>query len=70
MIRFINLNYNILLMPQCQSVLTIPQALITAKAGYAFQFFGDSSNGFQVIPYLTYTYGTTMTNKSVLWFRC
>ncbi len=38
------------------------QALITGKAGYAFQFFGDASNGFQVIPYVTYTYGTTMTN--------
>ncbi len=38
------------------------QALITGKVGYAFQFFGDASNGFQVIPYATYTYGTTMTN--------
>jgi hypothetical protein len=37
------------------------QALITGKAGYAFQFFGDASNGFQVIPYATYSYGTTMT---------
>lgn len=38
------------------------QALVTGKVGYAFQFFGDSDNGFQVIPYVTYTYGTTMTN--------
>ena len=38
------------------------QALITGKVGYAFQFFGDEANGFQVIPYATYTYGTTMTN--------
>lgn len=37
------------------------QALVTGKAGYAFQFFGDEKNGFQVIPYATYTYGTTMT---------
>ena len=38
------------------------QALITGKAGYAFQFFGGEANGLQVIPYVTYTYGTTMTN--------
>ncbi|RTL01433.1 MAG: hypothetical protein EKK57_04730 [Proteobacteria bacterium] len=37
------------------------QALVTGKVGYAFQFFGDNDNGFQVIPYATYTYGTTMT---------
>lgn len=37
------------------------QALVTGKVGYAFQFFGDNDNGFQVIPYVTYTYGTTMT---------
>lgn len=40
---------------------TYAQALVTGKAGYAFQFFGDSDNGLQVIPYVTYTYGTTMT---------
>lgn len=40
---------------------TYAQALVTGKAGYAFQFFGNDSNGFQVIPYVTYTYGTTMT---------
>ncbi len=38
------------------------QALVTGKVGYAFQFFGDEHNGFQVIPYATYTYGTTMTD--------
>lgn len=38
------------------------QALVTGKVGYAFQFFGNDSSGFQVIPYVTYTYGTTMTN--------
>lgn len=38
------------------------QALITGKVGYAFQFFGSEANGFQVIPYATYSYGTTMTN--------
>lgn len=38
------------------------QALITGKAGYAFQFFGSEANGFQIVPYVTYTYGTTMTN--------
>ena len=38
------------------------QALVTGKVGYAFQFFGDNDNGFQVIPYVTYTYGTTMTD--------
>lgn len=38
------------------------QALLTAKAGYAFQFFNNETNGFQVIPYATYTYGSTMGN--------
>ncbi|HCY39097.1 MAG TPA: hypothetical protein DHV02_04470, partial [Neisseriales bacterium] len=28
--------------------------------GYAFQFFGDEASGFQVIPYATYTYGTSL----------
>lgn len=39
---------------------TYGQFLATAKAGYAFQFFGDEANGFQVIPYATYTYGTSL----------
>ncbi len=39
---------------------TYGQFLATAKAGYAFQFGNGSSNGFQVIPYATYTYGTSL----------
>jgi hypothetical protein len=39
---------------------TYGQFLATAKAGYAFQFFGDEASGFQVIPYATYTYGTSL----------
>lgn len=39
---------------------TYGQFLATAKAGYAFQFFGDETSGFQVIPYATYTYGTSL----------
>lgn len=39
---------------------TYGQFLATAKIGYAFQFFGDNDNGFQVIPYATYTYGTSL----------
>jgi hypothetical protein len=39
---------------------TYDQFLATAKAGYAFQFFGDETSGFQVIPYATYTYGTSL----------
>ena len=39
---------------------TYGQFLATAKAGYAFQFFGDDTSGFQVIPYATYTYGTSL----------
>ena len=38
------------------------QALITGKAGYAFQLYSGEDHGFQLTPYVTYTYGTTMTN--------
>ncbi|MDQ5922276.1 MAG: hypothetical protein QG673_2335 [Pseudomonadota bacterium] len=34
--------------------------LATAKAGYAFQFFNNDANGFQVIPYITGSYGTAL----------
>lgn len=34
--------------------------LATAKAGYAFQFFKNINNGFQVIPYATFSYGTSL----------
>ena len=39
---------------------TYGQFLATAKAGYAFQFFKNDSSGFQVIPYATFTYGTSL----------
>ncbi len=39
---------------------TYGQFLATAKAGYAFQFFNNDANGFQVVPYATYTYGTSL----------
>lgn len=39
---------------------TYGQFLATAKAGYAFQFGNNGANGFQVIPYATYTYGTSL----------
>ena len=39
---------------------TYGQFLATAKAGYAFQFFGDDTSGFQVIPYATFTDGTSL----------
>ena len=38
------------------------QALITGKAGYAFQILNTENQGFQITPYVTYTYGTTMTD--------
>jgi hypothetical protein len=38
------------------------QALITGKAGYAFQLYSGEDHGFQLTPYVTYTYGATMTN--------
>lgn len=36
------------------------QFLATAKAGYAFQFFKTNTSGFQIIPYATFTYGTSL----------
>lgn len=38
------------------------QALLTAKAGYALPLFTSDNNGFQIIPYATYSYGSTMGN--------
>lgn len=39
---------------------TYGQFLATAKAGYAFQFLQGQDVGFQVIPYATFTYGTSL----------